>query len=165
MNSPRSSVSTPPPSLPVSTALFPSSTGPPPTCSLLKHCAATRPSSRTGALGAAYSVRMSGWATNMVCIVILLLSSTALGLTVGYDGVANDLEYHYQLGFGSELSPYLGMPWVSAVTRLLDGSAASNASSNGTSSAASQNVWISFSHREGEYIIFFQRAYSFTKLI
>lgn len=48
------------------------------------------------------------------------------------------------------------MPWVSAVTRLLDGSAATNVSSSANSSAASQNVWISFSHREGKYIISFR---------
>jgi acid phosphatase len=58
---------------------------------------------------------------------------------------ANDVKYHRQLGYGSTLAPSLGIPWLAASARLLSGAA------NGTapnSSATSQSLWISFTHRE-----------------
>lgn len=58
---------------------------------------------------------------------------------------ANDLMYHRSLGYGNELAPILGMPWLSASTRLLAGTA--NATS-ANSSAGAQSLFISFTHRE-----------------
>ncbi|CCG82711.1 putative Histidine acid phosphatase [Taphrina deformans PYCC 5710] len=50
---------------------------------------------------------------------------------------ANDIQYHYSLGYGSPVSPYLGMPWLNASTALL--------TDNNT---AAQDFYISFTHRE-----------------
>ncbi|TFY67063.1 hypothetical protein EVJ58_g1861 [Rhodofomes roseus] len=58
---------------------------------------------------------------------------------------ANDLMYHRSLGYGNELAPVLGMPWVSASARLLSGSANTSAPN---SSAGNQQLFISFAHRE-----------------
>ncbi|KAH9922704.1 phosphoglycerate mutase-like protein [Fomitopsis serialis] len=63
---------------------------------------------------------------------------------LGYE-YANDLMYHRSLGYGNELAPVLGMPWVSASTRLLSGSANTSATN---SSAGDQQLFISFTHRE-----------------
>ncbi|KAI0734821.1 histidine phosphatase superfamily, partial [Fomitopsis betulina] len=57
---------------------------------------------------------------------------------------ANDLMYHRSLGYGNELAPVLGLPWVSASTRILSGSANTSA----TSAAGKQQLFISFTHRE-----------------
>lgn len=50
---------------------------------------------------------------------------------------ANDIQYHYSLGYGSYVSPVLGMPWLNASATLL---------SNNDSSK--QDFYISFTHRE-----------------
>lgn len=60
--------------------------------------------------------------------------------------VANDLKYHRQLGYGSDVSPALGIPWLRASARLFDGSANTSAVN---SSAGTQKLWVSFTHREG----------------
>lgn len=50
---------------------------------------------------------------------------------------ANDIQYHYSLGYGASISPVLGMPWLNASASLL--------ADNDT---ASQDFYISFTHRE-----------------
>jgi acid phosphatase len=62
--------------------------------------------------------------------------------------------YHRSLGYGNELAPFLGIPWVSASTRLLAGTA-NTTQANANSSADTQNLWISFTHREGTLAIFY----------
>lgn len=32
-----------------------------------------------------------------------------------------DIRFHYMMGYGSHLAPYLGMPWVKTALHLLDG--------------------------------------------
>lgn len=51
---------------------------------------------------------------------------------------ANDIMYHYELGYGSDLSPHLGMPWVNATASLL----------LNDSNTASEPLIVSFTHRE-----------------
>ena len=60
--------------------------------------------------------------------------------------LANDVKYHRQLGYGSDVAPALGVPWLAASARLLAGTANSTAAN---SSATTQKLWISFTHREG----------------
>ncbi|KAL8290606.1 hypothetical protein RQP46_002864 [Phenoliferia psychrophenolica] len=64
----------------------------------------------------------------------------------------NDLMYHYSLGYGAEVSPFLGMPWVAASTDLILGTNLS-IPTNSTNSTTPfqkpyQKLFISFSHRE-----------------
>lgn len=61
---------------------------------------------------------------------------------------ANDLMYHRSFGYGNPIAPVLGMPWLSASARLLTG----EASNSTNSSASSQSLFISFTHREGTRI-------------
>jgi acid phosphatase len=49
---------------------------------------------------------------------------------------ANDIMYHYELGYGSDLVPYLGIPFVNATTELL------------ASDSSDQQLYVSFTHRE-----------------
>jgi len=48
-----------------------------------------------------------------------------------------DIKYHYELGYGNNLSPYLGIHWVKSMTDILSKSNYSN-----------QNLYISVVHRE-----------------
>ena len=61
---------------------------------------------------------------------------------------ANDLMYHRSLGYGNDLAPVLGLPWVSASTRILSGSANTSPSN---AAAGKQQLFIGFTHREGPY--------------
>ncbi|KZV93276.1 phosphoglycerate mutase-like protein [Exidia glandulosa HHB12029] len=58
---------------------------------------------------------------------------------------ANDLMYHRSMGYGSAIAPTLGIPWLTASARLLTGQANSTSSN---SSADTQSLFISFTHRE-----------------
>lgn len=49
---------------------------------------------------------------------------------------ANDIMYHYNTGYGGELSGVIGFPWLNATMSLL------------TASQAEQDMYISFTHRE-----------------
>ena len=49
---------------------------------------------------------------------------------------ANDIMYHYQLGYGNDLTPYLGIPYVNATTQLL------------SANSSDQDLYVSFTHRE-----------------
>jgi acid phosphatase len=62
--------------------------------------------------------------------------------------IANDLNYHRSLGYGNEFAPILGMPWISASARLLNGQADTSATN---SSAGKQHLFVSFTHREGAF--------------
>ncbi|KAJ9654318.1 hypothetical protein H2198_006616 [Neophaeococcomyces mojaviensis] len=48
----------------------------------------------------------------------------------------NDIMYHYNTGYGNPISGVVGFPWLNATMNLL------------TSSSASQDLYISFTHRE-----------------
>jgi len=51
---------------------------------------------------------------------------------------ANDIMYHYNTGYGSNVSGVVGLPWVNATSQLL----------LANDSAQSQDLYISFTHRE-----------------
>ena len=48
----------------------------------------------------------------------------------------NDIQYHYNTGYGNDISPYLGFPWVNATSSLL------------LADKAEQDIYASFTHRE-----------------
>ncbi|CAF1361036.1 unnamed protein product [Didymodactylos carnosus] len=48
-----------------------------------------------------------------------------------------DIKYHYELGYGTDISPSLGMPWVVASSKLLE-----------DTKTMDQDLYVSFTHRE-----------------
>jgi hypothetical protein len=48
-----------------------------------------------------------------------------------------DIKYYYELGYGNNLSPYLGIHWIKATTQLFNNQFYSN-----------QNIYLSIAHRE-----------------
>jgi hypothetical protein len=67
-----------------------------------------------------------------------------------------DIKYHYELGYGNHLSPYLGIHWIKSITDILTKSKSSN-----------QNLYLNVAHREMIPIVlvslglFNQSKYSF----
>lgn len=50
----------------------------------------------------------------------------------------NDIMYHYNTGYGNEISGVLGFPWVNATSKVMLGDNSSN----------TQDLYVSFTHRE-----------------
>ncbi|KAH9240726.1 hypothetical protein K456DRAFT_45901 [Colletotrichum gloeosporioides 23] len=47
-----------------------------------------------------------------------------------------DIRYHYNVGYGNNVAPYVGMPWLNATANLL------------MADAADEDLYVSFTHRE-----------------
>jgi len=72
------------------------------------------------------------------CSLSLLTPNEWLGFEY-----TNDIQYHYNTGYGSPISGAIGFPWMNATFNTL--SSSPNTSSN---SSADQDLYISFTHRE-----------------
>ncbi|KAF1987514.1 putative histidine acid phosphatase [Aulographum hederae CBS 113979] len=59
---------------------------------------------------------------------------------------ANDLMYHYNTGYGFDVSGAIGMPWVTATTQQLLSDGVGNAVANPEGEL--QDLYVSFTHRE-----------------
>ena len=72
------------------------------------------------------------------CSLSLLTPNEWLGFEY-----TNDIQYHYNTGYGSPISGAIGFPWVNTTFSTL-----STAQSNTSNATTDQDLYISFTHRE-----------------